>query len=1138
MIPTNVFVRLDESMVTKLSRWWSFSLLLLVLVFWTSAQAATVTRTMTLSPSSCTSDSSNGGGGSWSGLTSLASSDNSYAAVSLSPSQVSQYLNCQGFGFSIPSDATINGITLTVERRASDASRITDDAVRLIKAGVIGTTDLSSSTSYPTSDTDYTYGGASNLWGKSWTYSDINSANFGVAIAVRRSSNASSSTTRVLLDYIRITVTYTVPFCTQPTNTPSGLSLTCVCDSFNRSTLNPSTIFDSNWIVSTSDSTNILPRIVTSGYLRLTDNTGYNAKAVTVPAAFPAAGNYISVEFENYAYSGSGADGIAMTLSDYSIPAVPGAYGGSLGYAQRSGIKGFTGGWIGIALDEYGNYQNPTEGRLGGPGFVTQSIAARGSGSGSTGYNWLAGTKSLSPDVDNNSSTTAAPGHRYQVIVDARNEPSSTSVYVNRDAGAGYTQLFSIPNVYTTAKTNGFTQAAVPDNWQISFTGSTGGSTNIHEISNLQICAQTIVSPTGGVAGSFNAIDDAYGTPAIEVQNYLTGHIYMKVVGQPFKLNVAALNNSQIQTSYVLSGTKNVTVKLVDNSDEACVLDSAKSNYCSATCKAKSAVSGGSQTLAFSASDDGQKQSADFTINTAYKNLVAIISDSTTTACSTDAFSVRPTGIASVVSSNATQSTTSGTPIFKAGGDQFSLTATISGISGVLSGYTGQPKIDKSAIAAVSPATVSGVIAPAVFGAATSNTGSATATTSTFTYSEVGAFTLAGYSPSSDSTSARAVYDGVKTSSECSGSTTAQCDSLKLTSSWTGIDSVSTSSDCVSDSYSNTKVNGKYGCNFGLVATSAAIGRFVPYQFTVSSPVLTNRAAAFCSPASSFSYLDEAMGLSFGLQARNATGAVTQNYAGALAKLTLNADGRELNFGAATVSPFAAISSSRISGSGYPTAWPSFGAADAGTVTMSGLVTVSSLTSSSNNRVSPDGPWTNLVLGIAPVDSDGTKIQTYDLATVNASTLDHAQLASTTLYFGELRLLPALGSERLPLTMTAQMLRWNGAAFVPNGDDSCTSVPLSYLGLSNWKNNLSVGETSITSGALAIAGGTGQIKLSAPGLGNNGSVLVSADVNSAGLGYLEIKGGGATKYSTNPSAVASFGLYKGSGAVIYQRELY
>lgn len=1002
--------------------------------------------------------------------------------------------------------------------------------------------------------------------------------------------------------------TVTADFCTQPANTPVGLTLTCVCDTFGRASLNPSTIFGSNWIVSSSDSTGILPSIVNSGYLRLTNNTGNNAKAATVPGVFPAAGNYISVEFKHYAYNGSGADGIAVTLSDYAVPAVPGAFGGSLGYAQRTGVVGFAGGWIGVALDEYGNYQNPTEGRLGGPGFIVQSVGARGSGSGMTGYRWLGGTTALTPIVDNRTSTTPSPGYTYQVIVDARGEPTSTAVAVNRDTGSGYASLISIPNVYTAATANGFTQGPVPVNWQISFTGSTGGATNIHEIGGLRICAQTVAPPTGGTASGFNAIDEDYGnasgTPKPAIQNYLTGHIYMKLVGVPFKLNVAALNNNQIQTTYVVSGTKNVTVSLVDNSDNVCVLDSTQANYCSAACKAKTAVAGGSQTLSFAPANAGQKQSADFTLNTAWKKLAAIVSDGTTTACATDSFSVRPTAVTSVVSTTATNAATTGTPIFRAGNDAFNLMATVAGVGGNAGGYTGVLKIDNSLLTPVAPATVAGAVAPATFPAATSASGSSTANGATFTYSEVGAFTLPGYNLDSDKTLPRGVYDGVRTATECTslGLTVAQCDSLKLAGSWTGIDSVSTALDCIADSYSNVKDTsatankGKYGCNFGLATSTVGVGRFVPNEFRVSGVTLTNRQVAanavgsLCPPPpaaplpaaqpSSFTYLDEAMGLSFTLAAYAGGGNITRNYAGTLAKLALTPSPTSiasLAFGAANTAPatFAALSS-RVSATGFtplspaplpctfgsngwpdvpyaPPAAPAVAArCGSGVVDLSGTVTVSSLNTPANNRVSPDGPFTSVQIGIAPVDSDGVKLLAYDLDVDNSggpTGPDHKSLnpvvlpvqtppAPTTLYFGQMRFWPAHGSELQALAANAEVLRWNGSAFVPNGSDNCTVVPMApvpRLGLRDYARNLNAGETGITSGALSFTAGKGRIVLAAPGAGNSGSVNVWGDLGNAGLGYLYgrwpalpgVSDITPTKYDNPPWATLTFGVYKG-----------
>jgi MSHA biogenesis protein MshQ len=281
--------------------------------------------------------------------------------------------------------------------------------------------------------------------------------------------------------------TLTAPFCTPPSNIPSGVTVSCVCDTFGRATLNPSTIYGGNWIVSTSDTTGILPYINgTSGNLRLTENTGNNAKAATVPGIFPAAGNYISVEFLHYAYAGSGADGIAVTLSDYSVPAEPGAFGGSLGYAQKTGAacpaaqapcNGFAGGWVGIAVDEFGNYSNPTEGRIGGPGARVDAVGVRGSGSGTSGYNWLASSPTLAPGVDNAGSSSPAPGYYYQVIVDARNAANvtpQTFVAVNRDTSGSGTSYASVVPSFDVFAANP-AQDTVPTNWQISFTGSTGG---------------------------------------------------------------------------------------------------------------------------------------------------------------------------------------------------------------------------------------------------------------------------------------------------------------------------------------------------------------------------------------------------------------------------------------------------------------------------------------------------------------------------------------------------------------------------------------------------------------------------------------------------------------------------------------
>jgi MSHA biogenesis protein MshQ len=1123
---------------------WLFFVAVLLMV----ASGAAAAVTVTASPTTC-SNTTGVGTVVW-GTPGNAVSTNASYATAVVDGSTSQYLLCTNYGFAIPVGAMITGVTVNVTRRSDSTSNggSQDAAMRLVKAGTPGATDRSTTTVYTTADVVEAHGSAIDLWGTTWTPAEINAANFGAAFATTKASNGGAAHT-VRVDHIQITVDYFL--CTPPSNVPAGVTVSCSCDVFARSTLNPSTIFGANWIVSASDSTGIVPSIVNPGYLRLTDNTGNNAKAATVPGIFPASGNYISVEFQQYAYNGSvGADGIALTLSDYAVTAVPGAFGGSLGYAPKvppavpSNVPGFAGGWIGVALDEYGNFQNPTEGRTGGPGVISQSVGVRGSGTGVTGYNWLTGTNGLNPLIDDSGSTTPSRGFYYQVIVDART-PASTSIAVNRDTGAGYTSLINVPNIFTAATAQGFTQAPVPSNWQISFTGSTGGSTNIHEISGLKICAQTSTPPVNGTASGLNAVDEGYGTPpSVTSANYNTGHIYTKLVGTAFKLNVAALSNNQILTNYVVSGSKTVTLKLVDNADGACILNSVQANYCNSTCTSKAAVTGGSQTMTFTSADAGQRQSANFTLNTAYPKLAVIINDGTTTACSTDAFSVRPASIVSVTSSNATNTGTSGTPRFKAGSDTFALTATTTGVAGNPSGYTGV--IQLSPTAAVSPI----VLAPTNFPAAIAGTPSSTATSSSFTYSEVGTFQLSGY-PVTDATSIRGAYD----------------------STWTAIDSPDIQGDCIVDSYSNTKdADGKYGCNFGLINT-ATFGRFIPHHFAVTG----NVTAACTTGPTSFTYMGQPFATMFQVTAQNAMNETTKNYAGTLAKLDgstvskwtalaandslgLWAMGSNIGGNATCTAKFAlttpftttrtcdtavAATAARVAVSGTPT-----GIWAAGVGTFNGNVVL-------NRASAVDGSYETFQIGVAPQDADGVQLLPAALDLDADATVgnERARIATTVVRYGRMRLSNAYGSELLPLTVpfTAQYFQ-SGTGWVSNTDDGCSqvAVPANGSGLTFYtqttKNQLAATEVfarmrnapdtaDVTAGGTGfLHNGAGNFRLTGatgatvgPGAGNFGYVDITPTVDT----WLQFNWTGTVG---NPTVRASFGTYK--SPVIYLRENY
>ncbi len=554
--------------------------------------------TVTGSPTLCVNDTSIGTQ-PWTGLTNVVSQNNAYAQATGINGQITNYLKCTGYGFSIPAGATITGITVGVWDYS--AKTMSDQSMVLVKAnnnqtGALGTMDLATQTRLPGTNSQVIYGGATNLWGNTWTAADINSSTFGAAFAAIRGPYNSTDT--AFVDYMPITVDYTVPstpgvtsinmassnpsspatavswtvtFSTSVTgvaagnfalvqsggvtgatitsvsgsgstwtvtaNTGSGYGtlglnmtnvtgispamttampfvgqvytipapLTCITDNFSSGTLNTSL-----WTVKTI-SGSFTPQVVNVGggdyRLRLTDTNGNEATFAQLKPTFPGAGNKVVLTFDYFSYGGSGADGIAVTFSDASVSSTTGGFGGSLGYAQNTNgtpPDGFGGGWMGTGIDDYGNFPNTNEGRQNYPagwtppaganttaGFYPRNVSIRGSGSGTTGYYLIANTGTLASGVAPSSGAAGATPYRYRVTLD---HSDSVHAYVTVEVdttGTGTSYNTLIPKFDIKGSNSG--QAAVPTNWLVSFTGSTGGSTNYHEFKQVQVCANTII---------------------------------------------------------------------------------------------------------------------------------------------------------------------------------------------------------------------------------------------------------------------------------------------------------------------------------------------------------------------------------------------------------------------------------------------------------------------------------------------------------------------------------------------------------------------------------------------------------------------------------------------------------------------
>jgi hypothetical protein len=295
---------------------------------------------------------------------------------------------------------------------------------------------------------------------------------------------------------------------------------------------------------------------IQNGQLYLTDNGDDISSGVSLIGKFPAKDNYVVIEFEENAYDdqgGEGADGVAVVFSDASVEPKAGAFGGSLGYAQKtygnsdctdsSGCPGFAGGWLGIGLDEYGNFSNPTEGRVGGPGRTPDSVAIRGKGDGTSGYKYIDGTDTLSPGIDDNRYndnesrnwyTSRSPLHyKYKIILDTRNNKTLIKIY--RDTGNGYQLILD-----TDASSNG----EPPEYFKFSLTGSTGGANNYHTFDNIKISALNC-----GTLGQEETKNYKFDVWNID-HDISDRNITTKIVGNLFKLTLAEANETDYNDDF------------------------------------------------------------------------------------------------------------------------------------------------------------------------------------------------------------------------------------------------------------------------------------------------------------------------------------------------------------------------------------------------------------------------------------------------------------------------------------------------------------------------------------------------------------------------------------------------------------
>lgn len=238
----------------------------------------------------------------------------------------------------------------------------------------------------------------------------------------------------------------------------------------------------------------------------------------------------LSITFDFYSYGGSGGDGLSFIVLDNAVGTVTsaGGFGGSLGYANRSdnGVPtpGIAGGFVGVGFDEFGNFSNPTEGRIGGASLGKDSIAIRGGFNIDPlqSYKYLTGVGGLLDSdgkplsIDNPVSGDLDRNHAKRSAKIELTSSGFLSVLIDFNSDGDFLdpgETNSKLSIDVTDKG----KVVLPTSLRFGFAGSTGSSTNIHEFGNFKATTLSGVPLQGSFGdqtvggGTGNSVDTLTG---------------------------------------------------------------------------------------------------------------------------------------------------------------------------------------------------------------------------------------------------------------------------------------------------------------------------------------------------------------------------------------------------------------------------------------------------------------------------------------------------------------------------------------------------------------------------------------------------------------------------------------------------
>ncbi|MGI2107040.1 DUF6701 domain-containing protein [Shewanella frigidimarina] len=948
-------------------------------------------------------------------------------------------------------------------------------------------------------------------------------------------------------------------------------TLVCFRDEFTRSDVGD------DWALKVLGSS--LPPSIKEGRLRFTSASGNQATSSTYQRLFPAANNLVELEFDYYAWSslsGTGADGIAIILSDASITPQPGSFGGALGYAQRNnGTPGFAGGWLGIALDEYGNFSSPNEGKVGGPGFRSQAVAIRGSSG--TNYQYLTGTNAnISPRIDVRNTASAQPNHKYKIIIDSRT-PGKAMVSVlrdtlNRDNPADFVTLIA---PFDALSFSG--QAPVPKDFYLSITGSTGGSNNNHEMDNFKVCALKS-NPVGQQIHHFEF--DYTSSPFTCKAETMTVRACKDAVcnlfTDPVEANLSLAPNSN--GAWYVDGSKTNVVRFENGSATVALRNNVTTPTTIGVTSSIPSTIAGSNTLCRRGS--GGLTTASCTLSFAESGFIFVVPDKlankptdniTISAVKTSDITQQCVPLFSKTTKNVNFWSSYIDPINPINGQSLTVNSTVVGkqssaATTLALAFDAEGKAD----IIVNYPDAGKMQLDAKFTGTGDEQGLVMVGSDQFVSFPVG-LCVTPKDNAAQWSKNNGIYNPYKKAGESfdliiqgkawqvDGDTN-YCDNLntpnyaheKIELGHQLIDPLggvlgavgssrynhvaqTTNSNTVSQSVTEVGVFqftanpplGYLGSNFHDIplAVSPTMGRFVPDRFVVSS-------SSVLPSCGNFTYMDQPFGLTLTLSAFNTGTYITKNYQGAFAKGTANLVGENINNG---VDLSGRLSTLPINAGSW-----ALGEANVGL----------SYQANFSRTVSPsvDGPFSQLAIGVQAFDNDGdwSFIASPDMrANSSAICADNsncnAKLLSTQDFrHGRVVMDNTYGPENEILRMPTYAQYWNGSTWVTNISDSCTQVIDPLDGSEIYTPLLTSGQTVTRSdgnSTVNIPMTSGQLPLLWQNTGSaayRGQVTAPLQVEDWLKWYWDQA---SPTQLYDPRASAYFGRYRGHDKIIYWREV-